>query len=624
MALKRKIRDKTAGKLRKSKSRKDITTIHATCFGIRPSRAILVSCLLLIALTAAVYSPVTHYPFINYDDPDYVSQNKHIQGGLSWQTVTWAMTATDAANWHPLTWLSHAMDYQLYGLDPGGHHLSSVLIHVCNVVILFLLLVRATGEIGRSALVAALFAVHPFNVESVAWIAERKNVLSALFFFLALAAYGWYVRRPSWTRYSVLALAFVMGLASKAMVITLPCVLLLLDYWPLCRIKEWTTPAQAFLVAQSPWPHLFREKLPLFLLSAGSAVITIIAQKAGNALQPLGDLPFLARLENAIYSYGMYVAKIFWPVNFSPMYPHPLDKLTFAQIACATMFLMTVSMFVWNQRIRRPYALTGWLWFLGTLAPVIGIVQVGAQGMADRYAYLPTIGVFLILVWSCAEWLTSTLLGSRLAVSAGIAVLVALSLLTSRQIGYWRSSYDLWAHTLQITDDNFIADDCMGNLLLDQGRPEAIRYFAAAAKIAPWDPVSHGAVAANLQDSGKLQEAIAEYNIALRARPGPKFQAHVYADLGVIYRQLGDPTRARDYSQRALSIDSEEVYGTIAQLYQMVARHPTAPGFWRLGLLLEGANRNAEADSAYEQALRLDPGFNPARKALAGCGKIDS
>jgi protein O-mannosyl-transferase len=576
-----------------------------------------VICILLTVVTAAIYSPVASYPFINYDDPDYVSQNLQVQAGLSWQTVTWAATATNvSSNWHPLTLLSHALDCQLYGLDAGGHHLSNLLFHVCNVLLLFLLLAHVTRAVGRSAMVAGLFALHPFNVGTVAWIAERKNVLSAFFFFLALAAYSWYVQRPGWKRYAVLAFLFAMGLASKPMVITLPFVLLLLDYWPLGRIRDWTSPSAAFPLEQLPWPRLLLEKLPLFLLAAASAVITVVVQRAGHAIEPLGYLPLTWRIENALYSYATYLAKIFWPVDFALAYPHPLGTLRFVQIVVPVFLLVSVSVFVWKQRIRRGYALTGWLWFLGTLVPVIGIIQVGGQGMADRYAYLPTIGIFLILVWGCADWSKSIALDSRVITGIAVLVLAGLSVVTFREVGYWRSSGDLWKHTLESTRNNFIADDGMADVLLHEGSMEALGYYEAAAKIAPWDPISHAAVAANLQDQGKLQNAIREYQIALRAEPSSRVQAHIYADLGALYRGLGDYAHAEEDSRRALRLDPQQVHEQVENLSQLVAAHPAAVGYWRLGLMLEGTNQISEARSAYGNALLLNPQFSPARAAL--------
>src|SRR5271165_100433 len=442
-----------------------------------PSRWVLATCILLTAVTLSLYSSVSGYPFTNYDDTDYVTENQQVQAGLRWHTFVWAVTTGEAANWHPLTWISHALDCQLYGLNAGGHHLTSVLWHALNVVLLFLLLMQATGMTVRSAVVAALFAVHPLNVESVAWVAERKNVLSMFFFLLALGAYGCYARRPDWKRYAAVAVLFVLGLASKPMVITLPCVLLLLDYWPLGRVQGWTKPSTTFPVPQTAWVRLIAEKTPLLLLSLASGVVTMIAQQSGHAVVPAGHLPLLVRAQNALYSYAMYVVKLFWPVHLAVLYPHPLDKLTFLQVALSALFLIAVSVFVWRVRIKRPYLVTGWLWFLGTLVPVIGLIQVGAQGMADRYTYLPGIGLFVMLAWRGFEWSEERSADSRIIAAGTVTILVVLCALTFRQIGHWRSSYDLWTHTCAVTESNFVANDKLGDLLLKQGRREALRYY---------------------------------------------------------------------------------------------------------------------------------------------------
>jgi protein O-mannosyl-transferase len=584
-------------------------------YSFRTGWKLLCFCVLLTIVTTGIYAPVAHHPFVTYDDTGYVSENPHIQGGLTVKTVIWAMTTTREANWHPLTWLSHALDCQLFGLDAGSHHLTSVIIHTLNVLLLFLLLWRATLAVGRSAAVAALFALHPVNVESVAWIAERKNVLSMFFFLLALAAYGKYVLRPSWKLYISLVLFFVMGLASKPMVITLPFVLLLLDYWPLRRIQGWTATSATFPVEQMPMSHLILEKVPLLFLSAASAVVTIIVQRAGNAMDPLRDLSMGARLENAIYSYAMYLMNLLWPVHLAVLYPHPLRSLTLLQVACALILLAGLTVVGWKQRFSRPYALVGWLWFLGTLVPVIGIIQVGAQGMADRYAYLPELGIFLVAVWGSADFIEKRF-PPLAATAVAIIALAGLSVATSRQIRYWRSDGALWSHTLQVTQNNFIANDKMGFVLLGQGRPEALDYFQAAANIWPGDYVSRGEIAASLFDQGKLQEAIQQYETALQDGPDPQSRARYYCNMGVIFRELGDSAQARLSFRAALSTDTQEVQEMVQQLSQWVARQPAAPNYWRLGLLLEGVDEFARAKAAYERSLEIDPQFISARVAL--------
>jgi len=355
--------------------------------------------------------------------------------------------------------------------------------------------------------------------------------------------------------------------------------------------------------------------VPLLALSAASAAITVFAQRSGNAFESLGHIPLHLRLENAIYAYAKYVVKIFWPINMALIYPHPLDKLTFFQVGLSAIFLIVVSLLVWQSRKQRPYALTGWLWFLGTLVPVIGLVQVGPQGMADRYAYIPAIGIFVLLVWGFNDWASSTPSISGWLKPIAVVVLAFLAILTFRQIGYWRSSEELWTHTLQVTEDNFMADDMLGSVLVQERRPEALQYFEAAARIAPWDPDSHQAVGAALQDRGDLQGAIREYQVVLHAKD-PKILAYTYANLGVIYRELGNSAAAHLSSEQALRSDPVVVHQMIQQLSGMVEARPAAPGYLRLGLLLEGAGEAPQARSAYERALELDPGFAPARRAL--------
>jgi hypothetical protein len=329
-----------------------------------------VVCLLLAVITLALYNPVNRHPFVNYDDDRYVTENSHVRQGLTADTIAWAITATEKANWHPLTWMSHALDVSLFRLNPAGHHFTSILIHIVNAILLFLLLMWATSRLGPSLFVAALFALHPVNVESVAWIAERKNVLCTLFFFLTLWAYGWYAKKPGWKRYLAVAALFPAGLASKPMVITLPFVLLLLDYWPLARVqgsddKNKTT-----------WSHLVIEKVPLLLMSAASALLTMRAQQAGGAVRSTTQFSIGIRIANAIYAYAMYLWNMLWPTRLAPLYPHPGDILPAWRVLIAMAVLIGITALVWRFRSRR-YLPVGWFFFLGTLVPVIGLVQVG-------------------------------------------------------------------------------------------------------------------------------------------------------------------------------------------------------------------------------------------------------
>jgi hypothetical protein len=574
----------------------------------------------LAVLTVGVYSAVGHHPFVDYDDQEYVINNAHVKAGLTWDTFTWALTATEASNWHPVTWLSHALDCELYDLNASGHHWTNLLIHVVNVILLFLLLQRVTRETWRSLFVAALFALHPLNVESVAWIAERKNVLSTMFFLLALGAYGWYAQKPNIRRYGVLVVLFVLGLASKPMVITLPFVLMLMDYWPLQRIESWIAPSDAFPVPQARFSDLLQEKIPLLALSLASAIITVVAQTA--SVVPTAALPFAVRLETALYSYGLYVWKMFWPARLALIYPHPGRTLAWWYPVLGTLMMIGVSLIAWQQRSKRPYVAVGWLWYVGTAVPIIGIMQVGLQVVADRYAYVTLIGLFVIVAWTLipsAKEISQSL-GQSLMIpaAAAVVVLAALSFVTWRQVGYWRSTIDLWEHALQVTTDNTIAENFLANNLFLAGRyQEGMSHLRNYARLEPLDPTAHARVAADLQDHGQLPEAVKEYGTAIRARavlsqygpPGMGLDslAITYANLGLVYAQLGDAAKARENAKNAVETDSAAVSKMIARLTQAVNARPSAQGYLRLGLLNEEVGEAAKAQESFTQARRLDP-----------------
>ena len=605
---------------------------------------IVFSCLLLAIGTSAIYSSVTRHPFVDFDDQYYVVNNAVIHEGLSWKVFVWSFNAGYAQNWHPLTWLSHALDCQLYGLHSSGHHLTNLVLHVMNVVILFLLLLRVTGSMGRSFLVAALFALHPLNVETVAWVAERKSDLSTLFFLLALGAYGWYARIPNLKRYLAVALLFVLGLASKPMVITLPFVLLLLDFWPLHRIKEWEAlsvadrkgrknsslrpdrPATQAVpqFAQASLAQLVREKLPLLALCIGSAVLTIVAQRA-VAIRSLEGFPLGVRLENAIHSYAMYIWKAFWPIRLAVYYPHPGNSLAAWRVAVAGLFLIGVSILVWRQRLSRRYLVTGWLWYLGTMVPVIGLVQVGDQARADRYAYIPLIGIFVMVVWGAADWADSKKIGLAWRRATATIILVVLSLLTLRQVGYWRSEYDLWSHDLEVAPDSLLAISNLGDALNKMGRTqEALPFLEKSAQLLPTDAVRHGNLAVDLVQCDRLQDSIPEYESAISLASEPAMQAHFYDSLAAVYDALGDYPKVRESYDQALKVSPQSSTTMIQWLTQSVAAQPSAPRYVQLGILLQENGKTHEARVAYEQALKLDPGLTAASNylhALASDGK---
>jgi protein O-mannosyl-transferase len=590
-------------------------------------------CFGLAIATFGVYSPVRAHPFVAFDDQEYVVDNPHVQHGIDWAVVKWGFTANRSANWHPLTWLSHAIDYRLFGLDAGGHHLDSLVLHVLNAVLLFLLLELWTGLAGPSLLVAALFALHPLNVESVAWVAERKNVLSTLFFLLAIGAYGWYARKPNWRRYWLVALLFAMGLMAKPMVITLPFVLLLLDYWPLGRYSGGAAPRLD--IPQTTVGKLVLEKVPLLFLSAASAVITMKAQVLTEG--SLLDYPLWVRMENALVAYALYLWKMVWPVGLAAMYPHPGRSLHSWQIVLSAVVLAGISALVVIQR-SRGYLVTGWLWFLGTLIPVIGLVQVGYAAMADRYAYVPLIGIFIMVAFGARDLAEAKhiRMGYRTAVATG--VLAALSLLSYRQIGYWSSEYDLWAHALEVTSGNVFAHNAIGSALLapemwmsaadvegfdtrKRQMGEARRHYERALEICrqheKQDPGIYLPAMANtldyLGDLDRLQrrmdDARRRYNEALEihrqlVRRDPQgdlpYLAKTINDLGMMDRLENHPEEARAHFLDALE-NFRQLRGAGAREYLP----DVALTLTNLAKTAEDEQRADEANGYFEQALQV-------------------
>ena len=591
--------------------------------------------MVLALMTFAIYYQVIHHPFSNYDDGEYVGQNFKIQQGITRATVRWALTSTEHANWHPLTWLSHALDWQVFGSLAAGHHFTSLLLHVLNVVLLFFLLAGVTRSTARSLLVAALFALHPINVESVAWVAERKNVLCTFFFLLALLAYARYARRPNVGRYGLVALLFACGLASKPMVVTFPFVLLLLDYWPLQRIKGWSNPSPAFPAPQFAAWRLGLEKVPLIALSAADCVLTLIAQHRVNAIRPATAFPFSLRIQNAIFSYATYLWKVIWPARLAVLYPYPGGGIPAWRLTIAALLLIAVSLWVWRER-SRPYLLMGWLWFVGMLVPVIGLIQVGEQGMADRYAYLPLMGIFMMVVWGGFD--LSQNAAKRVRWPAGVAavlVLFALAGFTWRQVGFWRTNYDLWAHTAAVTENNAVAEDVAGSELLLRAMNNGIHnsseaqvHFQRAIRINPKDSEALMNIGADLQVHGKMAEALQKYKLALQYVDDDFLKAKIITDIGAAYEQLGDFATAREYYRQGLQLspgaDNSSFLGyartftdeKIADLAATLATHPTAKGYWQLGQLQDEGGYTAGARTSYQRAIELDPSLQAARTAL--------
>ena len=507
-----------------------------------PAKQRLILSLLLVLATLALYNPVTRAPFLNLDDDLYVTENPDVRAGLTWHSVAWAFRTTTNTNWHPITWLSHELDCQVFGLNPAGPHMVNVLLHAASAMLLFLMLANITGMLWRSLMVAALFALHPINVESVAWIAERKNVLSMLFFLLALAAYGWYARRPEVRRYLLVTVLYALGLMTKPQVITFPFALLLLDYWPLQRIAADDAPAGERSILSLLW-----EKIPWFALSAASALITMKAQSPARH----EELPLWEHLANAALAYAKYVGKTFWPVNLAPLYPHPGGSVGIPAAALSALGILAVTVLVVIFRKRR-YLFVGWFWFLGTMVPMIGLVQVGVQSMADRYAYIPLLGIFVIVCWGVPDLLPSGHLPrasaeTRLASSQPVAslsvvavlsavVLVGLGFTLHRQVSFWTDNLTLWRHTLDITERNFIAEDNVGTALLVKGRTdEAIQYFRRAQAVRPADPVSALNIASYEQQHGNYQPALEGYQRVLQLTTSPGLVALAHANRGYVW-----------------------------------------------------------------------------------------
>lgn len=575
-----------------------------------------ISALCLALFTIVIYNSVTNNGFVSFDDTYYVIQNKHIQAGLNWRTISWAFRSMYCSNWHPLTWMSHALDWQLFGNHASGHHYVSVLLHALCAVLLFIFLENATKRIWPSLTVAVLFTVHPINVESVAWIAERKNVLSTVFFLLTLIAYESYVRSPSLKRYVLVAFCFVLGLMSKPMVITLPFVLLLLDYWPLRRAK--TDDPGAMRGVKTHFGFLVIEKIPLFIFSIASGILTVIAQR--NAAIKT-QYSFSERFGNAVVSYCLYIGKAFWPSKLAVLYPHPINSLAAWRVLASLALLSLITAIVVKFRSHR-YLMVGWLWFLGTLVPVIGLIQVGEQAMADRYAYVPFIGLFIAIIWAAADFIESKKLPAAYCAVVALLVVTILSIRTRIQIHYWHDSAELWSHTLDVTENNFVALDSMGAELLSQGRiTEAVDDFRKADQINPKDAFSQLDLGFCERQQGNITAAIEHFQSALHLPGDSNLYSTAFNNLGSIYRRAGNYALARENYQSALQLVPENVQAltgmalleqktnhladAITYYSRAVAAGPSDLSYLLLGQALYKAGRVSEAQGALTTAQKI-------------------
>ena len=564
--------------------------------GLQDRWTVPLVCLVLAAMTWVVFGQTLGHEFVNYDDDSYVTNNPAVLGGLSLKAILWAFTHNVALNWTPLTVISHMLDCQLYGTHAGGHHLTSVLLHMASVIVLFLVLKGMTAALWRSAFVAAVFAIHPLHVESVAWIAERRDVLSGLFFMVTLGAYARYVRHPwSLCRYLLVALTLALGLMSKPMVVTLPLVLLLLDYWPLKRFPQ----SGGGLI---PW-RLIVEKIPLLALSGAACVATIFAQKEG-----IQSLPLASRIGNAMVSYSAYLGQMIYPAGLAVYYPHPGSSLPLWKILAAFLLLLVISAGAFVTRRTRPWFLIGWLWYLGMLVPVIGILQVGTQARADRYTYLPQIGLYLLLTWAAVDLFAGWRHRGRALGVIATASLVALIWCARAQTSYWRNSESLWTRELACAADNAIARSNLGNALFQDGKVgEAIVRYQEALQIEPGYAVARNNLGNALLHEGRLDEAIIQFQKALEIKPD--FAVASY-NLGNALFQEGKVDEAIVHYRRALEI-----------------RPGYAEAHYNLGNACRKNGNVEEAIVHYQKAIEITPGYAEAHinlgNALFQEGKVD-
>jgi tetratricopeptide (TPR) repeat protein len=626
----------------------------------KPSDKYWALCIYLaLALTTfAAFSQVRNHDFVNYDDTYYVTENRNVKAGLTRDSIIWAFTTGHADNWHPLTWLSHMLDCQLFGTDPGWHHLTNLLLHITNTLLLFAVFKRMTHTLWQSAFVAVAFALHPLHVESVAWVSERKDVLSTLFWILTMAAYLRYVKRPGITRYLLTLLTFALGLMAKPMLVTLPFALLLLDYWPLSRfqlgqtVKSPNRRRRKSVSAPFQWQTLYRlvcEKVPFLVLSAISSIITFIVQRSGGAVKVAS---LTIRIANAFISYARYMGKMIWPWRMAMFYPHLGENLPMWQAIASALLLLIISLgVIWLMRSRR-YLLTGWLWYLGTLVPVIGLVQVGMQAMADRYTYVSLTGLFIIVAWGLPE-LVARWRYKKIVLGATAAVVVpAMMLCTWRQVSYWRNSYTLFTHALAVTDDNYVAHHALGTLFYKQKNYKmAIFHYKQTMKI---KPVKYYApdYANAPGDIGMALLQLAEYDQAADAfREALKRNSELqkwHLGLGIALQKQGQLDEAITHFNKALQIKPDYLrarknladaffhqskFKEAARQYQQVLQmHPLDPATRAdthndLGVVLVRLGRLDKAVTNFTRALHIKPDFANAHNnlafALSRQGKFD-
>ncbi|HEY1676087.1 MAG TPA: hypothetical protein VGG04_00125 [Candidatus Sulfotelmatobacter sp.] len=590
-----------------------------------------VLCLLLCVVTLAFFGPVVDDGFVLLDDVPYILGNPAVRAGITWETVKWSFTSIHAGYWHPLTWLSHALDCQLFGLNAAGHHSVSLLFHVANALLLFLLLEEATALLWPSFLVAGLFALHPLNVESIAWAAERKNVLSMFFFLLALWAYGRYARKGGAGRYAAVAGLFALGLMAKPQIITLPCALLLWDYWPLKRMFAGTGQPDDGRPAPRSFVFLLAEKLPLFVLAIAGSIITVKAQKTADAVRALSDYSFSVRLQNAIVSYARYLKILFWPEHLTPLYPHPGNSLTRWQVGASALLLLAITALVLRFREKR-YLAMGWFWFLGVLVPMIGIVQVGEQAMADRFVYIPMIGIIVAAVWGVWELAAEKNISRRLLLVPAAGVLVVLGALSYHQATYWKDGITLFRYTLSITGKNYMAHQALAMALDKENRiDEAIPEFNAAEALHDFPLPQVLNLGVYEQRNGHVDGAITLYEKVASKSNDPQLRAAALDQIGSAEIKLKNYDQAKLSYDRALQVHSNdpaallgsgllaersgETGDAVTRLTKAVNGEPSDVAVLLLAGALRRDHRLKEADSAAEMAKKISRDFSRAQAA---------
>jgi Flp pilus assembly protein TadD len=610
---------------------------------------------ILILLTLVIYWQVKDFNFAGYDDELYITDNAHVQTGLTFESIKWAFTTFHAGNWHPVTWLSHMLDIELYALNPMGHHWTNLQFHIANTLLLFFILFKMTGALWRSAFVAALFALHPLHVESVAWVAERKDVLSTFFGMLTILAYIRYVKKINLFRYSLVFIFLSLGLMAKPMLVTLPFVLLLLDFWPLERLKYYSHDQSSKLFS------LIYEKIPLFIPVAISSFLTILAQKEAEALYTFEALPFATRIANAFVSYAGYIIKTVWPQNLAVFYPHPFGTLSLLYVFLAVFAIAGISFFSIRSFKQHPYVAVGWFWYLGTLIPVIGLIQVGAQGMADRYTYIPLIGLFIIAAWGISDLLKKWHYNRIILVIFSIIIIFAFSTRSYFQIRHWENSTTVFKNAVKVTDNNWLAYSNLGLALMRDGksndavfyfkktlqiRPnflktldnlgivlcrlekfeEALFYYSKALKIDPKHAGIHNNIANVLTALGKLEKAVQHYKKAILIDPEFAEAHYNIANVLVTQKELD---KAILYYESAIKKDSEysdahynlgcillkkkECKKALAHFAQVIKIKPDyKQAYNHIGIILLQFGKINEAENFFSKAVQIDPGYKEA------------